>query len=116
MSYKIAVASSDGKVVNQHFGKADQFLIFDADDEGYRFLELRKSTPPCNAFEHDENALEQAAYRLSDCRVLLAARIGPGAQVALEARGIASFAVTELIDTALNKIILYYKKINSKQK
>ena len=27
-SYKIAVASSDGIVVNQHFGRADKFFDF----------------------------------------------------------------------------------------
>ena len=27
MSYKLAIATSDGKFVNQHFGRANQFLI-----------------------------------------------------------------------------------------
>jgi predicted Fe-Mo cluster-binding NifX family protein len=26
---KVAVVSSDGKVINQHFGKASRFLIFE---------------------------------------------------------------------------------------
>jgi len=30
MTKRIAVASSDGKVVNQHFGWADKFYIIDA--------------------------------------------------------------------------------------
>ena len=43
MSFKVAVASSDGKYVNQHFGMAQQFLIFEIDDEGnYKFLEPQK--------------------------------------------------------------------------
>ena len=46
MAYKVAVTSSDGKFINQHFGRAQQFLIFEIDDEGdYKFLELRKNDP-----------------------------------------------------------------------
>lgn len=29
---KIAVASTDGKVVNQHFGRADTFYILETDE------------------------------------------------------------------------------------
>lgn len=43
MSFKVAVASSDGKYINQHFGWAQQFLIFEIDDNGeYKFLEPQK--------------------------------------------------------------------------
>ena len=31
MSFKIAVSSSDGKVVNRHFGRTEKFLIFEID-------------------------------------------------------------------------------------
>ncbi len=46
MSYKVAVASSDGKFVNQHFGMAQQFLIFEIDDDEYKFMELRRMLRP----------------------------------------------------------------------
>lgn len=29
---RVAIVSSDGKVINQHFGKASRFLIFEVDD------------------------------------------------------------------------------------
>jgi hypothetical protein len=38
--YIIAVASSDGIVVNQHFGHADKFLIFEVTSDGrFRFID-----------------------------------------------------------------------------
>lgn len=48
MSYRVAAASTDGKVVNQHFGRAELFHIFEiSEDEGYRFLESRKVDACC---------------------------------------------------------------------
>jgi len=38
MSYEIAVASSDGKVVNQHFGKATNFLIFEVEGDNFKYI------------------------------------------------------------------------------
>ncbi|WP_272942742.1 NifB/NifX family molybdenum-iron cluster-binding protein [Methanobacterium formicicum] len=47
MPIRVAAASSDGKYVNQHFGKADKFLIFDIKDNGeHEFIELRETAPP----------------------------------------------------------------------
>ena len=36
MSYKVAFASTDGKVVNEHFGRARQFHIVEIDDKDYK--------------------------------------------------------------------------------
>lgn len=48
--YKVAVASSDGIVVNQHFGRADTFFIYEVAGTGnYRFLETRTVTPVCGS-------------------------------------------------------------------
>ena len=71
MKTRVAVASSDGKYVNQHFGRATQFLIFemghDQDREDndnpmdpgdhceYRFIELRRNEPSCPGEDLEEN-------------------------------------------------------------
>lgn len=41
MSYKIAVASSDGKQVDESFGAAKRFIIYEVADGKYNFLEER---------------------------------------------------------------------------
>ena len=33
MSYKVAVASNDGKFVNEHFGRAEKFMIYEIYDD-----------------------------------------------------------------------------------
>ncbi len=47
MKWKAAVASSDGKVINQHFGRAKEFLIFEITNQEFQFLELRQNNPAC---------------------------------------------------------------------
>jgi nitrogen fixation protein NifX len=110
MAYKVAVASSDGKVVNQHFGRATQFLIFDIEDESFKFSKLIKTAPFCSNGEHDDAKLSLATESLVGCRAILVTQIGNGAMEALERKGIEAFDIKGLIDDALNKIILYYSK------
>ena len=41
---KIAVASTDGKLVDMHFGDANKFLIFEIEDGEGKFHEIREKT------------------------------------------------------------------------
>ena len=111
MSYKIAAASSDGKVVNQHFGRSKQFLIFEVEDNGeYRFSELRETKPSCGLGEHHEDELQKTIDVLGDCSIVLVNQIGPGAEQALKARHIKAYSITGFIDEALSKLIQYERR------
>lgn len=106
MSYRIAVASSDGKVVNQHFGHSRQFIIFEISDGGeWDFKEIRNTVPPCSSSQHSEPALEQVIRDLLDCSVVVVSQIGYGAEQALGNAGIRAYVIPDLIYTALNKVI-----------
>ena len=105
MAYKVAVASSDGKFINRHFGRAEHFLVFEISDKAFEFLEVRNNTPPCSYRDHDDGLLTRAAELLSDCRIVLASQIGPGAVAALAAKGVEGRAVPRFIDEALNRLI-----------
>ncbi len=111
MSFKVAVASSDGKYVNQHFGVVQQFLIFEIDDEGeYKFLELRKNIPACEVGGHTDEAMARSVELISDCDAVLASQIGPGAVNALAARGIEAYVAPTFIDQALKELALLKKE------
>ncbi|ATW28009.1 NifB/NifX family molybdenum-iron cluster-binding protein [Candidatus Formimonas warabiya] len=107
MSFRVAAASSDGKFINQHFGRASQFYIFEIRDDQYHFVELRKNVPPCGGGEHDEDTLRKSVNLIGDCRVVLVNQIGPGAASVLNSRGIQSFRVQNFIEEALEKLISY---------
>lgn len=106
MSYKIAVASNDGKVVNQHFGHSKQFIVFDVSDNGeWDFSEIRSTVPACSFGEHSDSSIEDVVNVLADCRVVVVSQIGFGAEQALHGAGIKAYTIPDLIYTALNKVI-----------
>lgn len=110
ISYKVAVASSDGKFVNQHFGMAQQFLIFEIDDEGdYKFLELRENVPACDVEGHTEDAMTRSVKLISDCKAILASQIGPAAVDILFSHGIEAYIAPTFIDEALKELVLLEK-------
>jgi nitrogen fixation protein NifX len=103
MSHKVAIASSDGKFVNQHFGRANQFLIVEIKDDGsYEFLELRKNVPSCST--EGESTTEDTIELISDVEGVLVSQVGPGAADKLIAHGIQPIIIPMLIDDAIAKI------------
>lgn len=105
MSYKIAFASSDGKVVNQHFGRAKQFLIIEVDDKDYKYVETRVNEPACQDFQHTEEAMEKSIELISDCKAVFIAQIGQGALALVEAKGIKGIEEPYFIEDILKKIL-----------
>jgi predicted Fe-Mo cluster-binding NifX family protein len=106
MSYKIAVASTDGKVVNQHFGRAEQFHIVLVEIDGsYHHAETRRVSPCCNGYEHELDAFEAVAEVLRDVRVIAVSKIGAGASDYMESKGFVVYEAPYSIDIALKGII-----------
>lgn len=112
MAYRIAVASSDGKVVNQHFGRAKEFLVFTIEEGAYQFDKTVAAVPFCGEGGHDDDALKNAVDALKECRAVLASQIGRGAVNALTRSGVSAFDIGEPIDSALRKLIQYYSRID----
>ncbi len=103
---RVAVVSSDGKVINQHFGKASSFLIFEVDCGNIRFIEVRETTPLCGSAEcgHADDALSRTISLISDCEAMLCARIGCGAEEGLREKGIKPIEAPYFIQEVLKKI------------
>lgn len=111
MKYKIAIASTDGKVVNQHFGKADNFYIIIADTESmtYEYIEKREVTPICEGGDHDDNIVNKVIENLEDCQYVLVSKIGFRMERILYQKGVTAFEVSELVDEAVKKLSAYIK-------
>lgn len=108
MSYKIAIASSDGKLVNQHFGRCPVFHIIEADSLGkIHFIESRSQKPVCEGQEHDERRLEEAAEMLQDCDYVLVGRIGSRAHQVLAEHGVEAFEIPGIITESVKELIAY---------
>ncbi len=106
--YCIAVASTDGENVNQHYGRATQFYVYYIDDdEGYDLVEKRSVKPVCMDGAHNQSSMEQSVARFTDCRYVIASRIGAGACQTLAAAGIIAMELPGTIDDAILKVWKY---------
>jgi nitrogen fixation protein NifB len=87
----MAVASSGSGLINQHFGHAREFLIYEASIEGVRFVGTRRAAQYCGGTTEcaeAETTLQRTIAELKGCEVLLCARIGIEPWGSLEAAGI----------------------------
>lgn len=102
MKYRIAAASTDGIVVNEHFGRAQKFVILEVDEEKQiRRIETRTVNPVCRGGEHEEGALAEVVKKLADCRYVLVSRIGSGAEAALAQQGIEAYEIPGIIEESI---------------
>ena len=116
MSYKIAVATSDGHTVDTHFGHALDFTIIEvADDGSFSEVERRNAFAACDGGCSDDS-MERAAANLADCEFALAAKIGPHAINALAHHGVTALDCVIAIDEAVAKIHAYRQRTRAGRK
>ncbi len=87
----MAIATKGGGIINQHFGHATEFLVYEASDDGVRFIGHRRADQYCvgqDTCNEDESTLDRVIAALEGCEVMLSARIGLPPYEALEAAGI----------------------------
>ena len=103
---KVAVVSSDGKIINQHFGKSSHFYIFEVGGGKIQFMEVREPTPLCGSadYRNPDEVLNKTISLISDFKALLCSRIGSRPQEELRKKRIEPVEAPYLIDEALNNI------------
>jgi len=87
----MAVATSGGGIVNQHFGHATEFLIYEASAEDVRFISHRKVELYCSGGDtcgDAETALQKNIRTLEGCEAVLCSKIGYEPWSLLEEAGI----------------------------
>ncbi len=107
MKFRVAVASTDGIVINQHFGHAEKFHIaeLDTDTLTYQYLESRNVQRVCQGHEHSEHSFDAVLETLSDVQAILVAKIGQGASDYLEQHGMLVYESPFLINAVIEKIL-----------
>lgn len=107
MDYRIAVASSDGIVVNQHFGHADRFhtIEIDTDTNKYQYVGTKEVECVCQGRSHSESSFDRVCGALSDVQAVLVAKIGEEASQQLERRGLTVYEAPFPIEPLMKKII-----------
>lgn len=100
---KVAFATTDGNYVNEHFGRAGRFVIYDFTRDGYRRVEDRVFAEGRDAavegtkgmgVSHDI-AVGDKAEKLADCSIIYMTEIGGPSAARLSRKGIMPVKVTE---------------------
>jgi nitrogen fixation protein NifB len=85
---RVAVASTDGRVIDMHFGHVEAFRVYRVDVTGVHFLESRDVEHYCQGGYGDEDKREVILRALADCSALFVARAGEGPKARLREAGI----------------------------
>lgn len=102
---KIAFATTDGVNVDEHFGRAGMFSIYELNMEGYRFIELRKFAEGRDKEientkglqeEHDDK-VQSKVERLADCKIVYLTEIGGPSAARLIKKGMMPVKVKEVV-------------------
>jgi len=88
LSARIAVATRGGGLVDQHFGHAREFLVYDVARDGPRLVGRRTTERYCSGGDGDDDALTVALRALADCDAVLVAKVGHCPMGQLAAAGI----------------------------
>ena len=103
---KVAFASTDREVVDQHFGSAKAFAVYGVNPEGCKLLNISEFSEPTN--EDNEDKLSIKLELLDGCIAVYCRACGASAVKQLMAKGIQPVKVTEgaLIDNLLTELQL----------
>ena len=98
---KIAVASTDGNVIDLHFGDANRFLIYEIEDGKGTFEEIREKTQiPVN--NHQERWVASIDL-INDCKAVLCSKIGEEPTIELRKLGIKPIQLDCDVKEAVNE-------------
>lgn len=84
----VAVATKGGGRINEHFGHAKEFQIYEVSATGAKFIGHRRVDLYCQGGFGEEDALSTILQALGDCHAVLVAKIGGCPKAELKAAGI----------------------------
>lgn len=108
-----AVSSKSGVLVDQHFGHASDFYIYEYKNNNIRFKERRSVSKYCDGSDgcdgmgggKREGKIEAILDAVKDCKGVLAMRIGESPKQKLKENGIETFTTYDRIEDAVRQAV-----------
>ncbi len=117
---KVAFATTDGINIDEHFGRAGEFAVYEITRENYRFSEMRKFADGVDRAIVDtkdmgqlhDDKVQAKVDRLADCKLVYLTEIGGPSAARLVKKGIMPMKMKEVIsiEDALKRLIETIKK------
>lgn len=112
---KVGFATTDGIHVDEHFGRAGMFAVYELTPDSYSFAELRKFADGIDqavvetrgmGHAHDEK-VQDKVDRLADCKIVYLTEIGGPSAARLIKKGIMPIKVKDIvtIKESLDKLL-----------
>ncbi|GAB1538248.1 nitrogenase cofactor biosynthesis protein NifB [Scytonema sp. NUACC21] len=95
----VAVTTKGGGLVNQHFGHAKEFQIYEVDGQNVSFVGHRKVDHYCQGGYGEKATLENIIQTIVDCKAVLVSKIGDGPKEKLHKAGIQVHEAYDAIET-----------------
>ena len=105
MTVRLAFAGDSENRQLDHFGHAQEFVVYDLDDSAAALVETRLIDAFCAAGPRGDDALAATTKLLSDCQIVISAAVGPCVQDALAKNGLVTLEYDGTIDEALAQLI-----------
>ena len=106
---RIAVASSNGDMVDLHLGKAKSLAIYDVVDDEFVFVETRSIAIDNNAKHQGGDVIQKC----SDCDVIIAEQYGFKSKIKAEDAGIKLVSDNGSVEEVLQRYLDHYNFMNS---
>ena len=105
---KVAFASNDGIHINDHFGWAKQFALYDVGEEGFEFLHMIECG---DEVEEEKEKLNYKIDAIKEADIMYCSQIGPTASKMVLANRIHPIRSSEVetIDEALDVLVRMIK-------
>ena len=123
MSYRVAITSSDGINIDQHFGSTRLFYVLQIEEAGkWQILESRAVAAEAittlaaeqgkmgECSGHNDVFLDYVSHLLSDCTYLLTSKIGSRPYQLLMANHITPLEAPRDLSVTIEKVNQYYLK------
>ncbi|RUQ74127.1 nitrogenase cofactor biosynthesis protein NifB [Azospirillum doebereinerae] len=110
----IAVATKGGERINEHFGHAKEFQIYEVGPKGAKFVGHRRVDQYCEGGTGDGETLDTVLSAINDCAAVFVAKIGGCPSKSLEAAGIEPvdrFAFEYIEESALSYFKDYAERL-----
>ena len=102
---KIGFATTDGIHVDEHFGRAGMFAVYEMTPESYTFSELRKFADGIDQAvvatrgmgQEHEDRVQDKVDQLADCKIIYLTEIGGPSAARLIKKGIMPIKVKNIV-------------------